>query len=112
MNATTRKARRRRRWPWLVIAAILLSGLGFGAYSASGKKNAKNSLSANDLDLRVGKSEVADIQVTVNEVGTIEPEVKVDVKSNLSGKVVELLVREGDKVTRGQVLARVEPDVN
>ncbi len=33
-------------------------------------------------------------------------------KSVLSGKVVELLVREGDRVKRGQVLARVEPDVN
>jgi HlyD family secretion protein len=48
----------------------------------------------------------------VNEVGSVEPLVKVDVKSVLSGKVVELLVREGDKVKRGQVLARVEPDVN
>jgi HlyD family secretion protein len=38
--------------------------------------------------------------------------VKVDVKPVLSGKVVELLVREGDAVKRGQVLARVEPDVN
>ena len=37
---------------------------------------------------------------------------KVDVKSTLSGKVTELLVREGDRVTRGQILARVEPDVN
>jgi HlyD family secretion protein len=36
----------------------------------------------------------------------------VDVKSVLSGKVVELLVREGDRVKKGQVLARVEPDVN
>jgi HlyD family secretion protein len=36
----------------------------------------------------------------------------VDVKSALSGKVVELLVREGDAVRKGTVLARVEPDVN
>src|SRR5262249_30755589 len=64
------------------------------------------------LDLRVGKAEVADIQVTVNEVGTIEPVVKVDVKSTLSGKVTDLLVPEGAKVARGQVLAKVEPDVN
>ena len=45
-------------------------------------------------------------------MGTIEPVVKVDVKSTLSGKVIDLLVREGDRVTAGQVLARVEPDVN
>ena len=40
-------------------------------------------------------------QVRVTEVGSVEPDVKVDVKSVLSGKVVELLVREGDRVRRG-----------
>jgi HlyD family secretion protein len=63
-------------------------------------------------ELRTAKAELADVQVRVSEVGSVEPLVKVDVKSVLSGKVVELLVREGDKVRRGQVLARVEPDVN
>src|SRR5262249_5562509 len=72
----------------------------------------RNSISVDDLDLRLGKTEVADIQVSVNEVGTIEPSVKVDVKSTLSGKVTDLLVREGERVVSGQVIARVEPDVN
>ena len=62
--------------------------------------------------IKTAKAEVADVQVRVTEVGSVEPQVKVDVKSVLSGKVVELLVREGDRVKRGQVLARVEPDVN
>ena len=62
--------------------------------------------------VKTAKAEVADVQVRVTEVGSVEPDVKVDVKSVLSGKVVELLVREGDRVKRGQVLARVEPDVN
>jgi HlyD family secretion protein len=61
---------------------------------------------------RTAKAEVGDVQVRVTEVGSVEPQVKVDVKSVLSGKLVELLVREGDPVRRGQVLARVEPDVN
>jgi len=112
MESKVSKVRRKRRWPWVIAAAILLSGLGFGAYSATSQKRGKNALSVNDLDIRVGKSEIANIQVTVNEVGTIEPAVKVDVKSTLSGKVTELLIREGDRVSRGQCLARVEPDVN
>jgi HlyD family secretion protein len=62
--------------------------------------------------VKTSKAEVGDVQVRVTEVGSVEPQVKVDVKSVLSGKVVELLVREGDRVKRGQVLARVEPDVN
>jgi HlyD family secretion protein len=63
-------------------------------------------------DTPVGKVALADVQVEVLEVGTVEPEVKVDVKSALSGKVVELPVREGDVVTKGQLLAAIEPDVN
>jgi HlyD family secretion protein len=62
--------------------------------------------------VRVAKVEVGDVQVRVTEVGSVEPQVKVDVKSALSGKVVDLPVREGDRVRRGEVLVRVEPDVN
>src|SRR5262245_15643973 len=62
--------------------------------------------------VKTAKAAMGDVQVRVTEVGSVEPQVKVDVKSALSGKVVELLVREGDEVKKGQVLARVEPDVN
>ena len=117
MNSTVSpptRRRRRRRWPWLVVTLVLAgAGLGaFGVYSRNSQARAARGISPEEFDLRLGKSEVADIQVSVNEVGTIEPLVKVDVKSSLSGKVTELLAREGERVARGQVLARVEPDVN
>ena len=104
--------RRRRRWPWVLLVVAVLGGglVGVKVFGSQDKK--APTISSDDFDLRLGKSEIADIQVTVNEVGTVEPVVKVDVKSTLSGKVTELLVREGDKVSAGQVLARVEPDVN
>jgi RND family efflux transporter MFP subunit len=104
--------RRRRRWPWFLLLLLLAGGGGLAYYARGNHGRNSNSLTSEDLDLRLGKPEIADIQVTVNEVGTIEPLVKVDVKSTLSGKVTELLAREGDRVARGQVLARVEPDVN
>src|SRR5438477_11735874 len=62
--------------------------------------------------VKVGKAEVADIQVKVTEVGNVQPEVKVDVKSAVSGKVIAILHRDGDVVRAGDVLARVEPDLN
>ena len=64
------------------------------------------------LPVKVGKAEVADIQVKVTEVGNVQPEVKVDVKSAVSGKVISIFHRDGDLVKRGDVLARVEPDLN
>src|SRR5438552_14921691 len=63
------------------------------------------------LPVKVGKAEIADIQVKVTEVGNVQPEVKVDVKSAVSGKVISIFHRDGDQVRRGDVLARVEPDL-
>jgi HlyD family secretion protein len=97
--------KRVRRWVWL--GALGVAALGIAAYVAWPKPPTEEK-----DKVKTAKAEVGDVQVRVTEVGSVEPQVKVDVKSVLSGKVVELLVREGDRVTRGQVLARVEPDVN
>ncbi len=97
--------KRVRRWLWVGAAALVLAG-GLAALRPKGK-------AADDKNaVKTAKAELGDVQVRVTEVGSVEPLVKVDVKSALSGKVVELLVREGDAVKRGQILARVEPDVN
>jgi HlyD family secretion protein len=110
MAASLRRGR--RRWIWITLILVAIAGVGGAAIMIGASARNKQTLTSDDLDLRIGKTQTADIQVTVNEVGTIEPVVKVDVKSNLSGEVTDLLVKEGDLVKRGQVIARVEPDVN
>jgi HlyD family secretion protein len=97
--------KRTRKWWWIGGIAVLAVGTGLALKPKGKPEEEKNKI-------KTAKAEVADVQVRVTEVGSVEPQVKVDVKSALSGKVVELLVREGDRVKRGQVLARVEPDVN
>jgi len=94
-----------------VLVALGAAGSGV-ILSRNGGNGSSEGIPSEDLDLRLGTAGVADVQVSVHEVGTIEPVVKVDVKSTLSGRVTELLVRAGDRVSRGQILARVEPDVN
>jgi HlyD family secretion protein len=111
-STSSAQRRRRRRWIWVVLLLVVVAGLTVGLIRNGSLARGKESLTADDLDLRVGKAEVGDVQVSVVEVGTIEPLVKVDVKSALSGRVTDLLVREGDRVRRTEVLARVEPDVN
>jgi HlyD family secretion protein len=100
------KGKRVRRWLWVGALVVAVAGVGFALSRPKGKPGEEKD------KVKTAKAEVADVQVRVTEVGSVEPDVKVDVKSVLSGKVVELLVREGDRVKRGQVLARVEPDVN
>jgi HlyD family secretion protein len=96
--------RRWRRW-WIAGGAILVAAGLAVARPKAPEKDEKDKV-------KTAKAETGSVQVRVTEVGSVEPQVKVDVKSVLSGKVVDLLVREGDRVQRGQVLARVEPDVN
>jgi HlyD family secretion protein len=102
---TKSNGKRVRRWLWIGALALAVAGAGALALKPKGKTDEKDKV-------KTAKAEVGDVQVRVTEVGSVEPQVKVDVKSVLSGKVVELLVREGDRVRRGEVLARVEPDVN
>ena len=60
---------------------------------------------------RMSTVERADIQVRVRETGIIQASEQVQVKSALSGRVVALKAREGDRVRRGGALAIVEPDL-
>ena len=97
---------KRRRW--VIGAAVGVVVVGTAVALAA---RARTADPVKD-DTPLGKAALADVQVEVLEVGTVEPEVKVDVKSALSGKVVELPVREGDVVKKGQLIAAIEPDVN
>lgn len=86
----------------IVVAATIV------ATSAMSKSKPKDDSSP----FRLGKVQADDLQVSVREVGVVDPEIKVDVKSAVSGRVMNLRVREGDLVKKGDVLAQVEPDVN
>ena len=98
--------KRKRKYAIFSIIAVVIV-VALVAMKAKGNKQEEPK-----LPVKVGKAEVADIQVKVTEVGTVQAEVKVDVKSAVSGKVTEILHRDGDNVKRGDILARIEPDLN
>jgi HlyD family secretion protein len=100
-------AKRKRKITIFSIIVLVLAIGGAVAVKASSKDKKPP-----ESPVKTAKAEVADVQVKVTEVGTVEPEVKVDVKSAISGKVIEITKRDGDYVRRGDVLARVEPDLN
>ncbi|MEO8794624.1 MAG: efflux RND transporter periplasmic adaptor subunit [Daejeonella sp.] len=59
----------------------------------------------------VDKVERKAIIETVSASGKVQPEVEVKLSSEVSGEVVQLLVKEGDVVSKGQLLCKVRPDV-
>ncbi|MBK1439150.1 efflux RND transporter periplasmic adaptor subunit [Parapedobacter sp. ISTM3] len=57
------------------------------------------------------KAEKRTVNEQVSASGKIHPEVEVKLSSEVSGEIVELNVKEGDVVTKGQVLCRIRPDI-
>lgn len=51
------------------------------------------------------------ITETVSASGKIQPEIEIKISPDVSGEIVELLVKEGDKVRKGQLLCKIRPDV-
>jgi RND family efflux transporter MFP subunit len=89
-------------------AVVLVAGGAIVAARSRDKKDPK----ADSSPFRLGKVQEEPLQVSVREVGVVDPVTKVDVKSAVSGRVLSLRVREGAVVKAGDVLAEVEPDVN
>ncbi|MDQ2978110.1 MAG: biotin/lipoyl-binding protein, partial [Acidobacteriota bacterium] len=90
-----------------VVAVLVAAGALIAARSGDkGKPKTQNS------PFRLGKVQAENLQVSVREVGVVDPVTKVDVKSAVSGRVLSLRIREGAVVRQGDVLAEIEPDVN
>ncbi|HSO23320.1 MAG TPA: efflux RND transporter periplasmic adaptor subunit [Chondromyces sp.] len=102
-------ARKKRIWWIVVVVAVIAVAAGAFAAKTHGNGNGKEEKGPDVPTLAAG---IDDVQVVVREVGNVEPEVKVEIKSNLSGRVVDLPIRAGDVVEKGQLIARIEPDVN
>ncbi len=92
------------RWWFLACAILLAGGLLYGSRSRGPAREPQS-------PFRLGRVQAAELQVSVREVGVVDPLTKVDIKAPVSGRVVAIKVREGDRVRRGQLLAEVEPDV-
>lgn len=57
------------------------------------------------------KAQSRDINETVSASGKIKPEVEVKISPEVSGEIVELPIKEGDIVKKGQLLCRIRPDI-
>lgn len=61
------------------------------------------------VSVNIEKVQVRDLESTVSASGKVQPRRTVLVSNEASGKVMRLAVREGDVVTKGQVLVEIDP---
>ncbi|AOS81076.1 MULTISPECIES: efflux RND transporter periplasmic adaptor subunit [Hydrogenophaga] len=60
--------------------------------------------------VRVEAARTEDFTVQARAVGTVAPYNTVVVRSRVAGQLARVLVREGQRVTRGQLLAEIDPE--
>jgi HlyD family secretion protein len=71
------------------------------------------SIGNKDEGKEVETAQVKEITLTetVSATGKVQPEIEVKISSEVSGEIIELPVKEGQTVKRGQLLVRVNPDL-
>lgn len=67
--------------------------------------------SGDQMKVAVTKTTVETITEIVSASGKVQPEVEVKIAADVSGEVVELNVKEGDVVKRGDLLAKINPEI-
>jgi HlyD family secretion protein len=85
----------------LIVAGVVVVG-GLVMLSASKRRQPT-------VEVRMEKVSRRDLVSIVTASGKIQPKRKVDVSSDITGRIVDLPVKEGDEVQRGQVVVRIDP---
>jgi HlyD family secretion protein len=70
---------------------------------------ATTSRGGNAVSVRTEPVAARDLVATVTANGWIRPHRRVDVQSDVMGRIIELNVKEGQSVVRGQILLRIDP---
>lgn len=95
---------RRSRKKIFIIAGIVVLLIAVGIAVARSRKGEKSIVVTTDKAFRTNLTEI------VTATGKIQPEVEVKIAPEVSGEIIEIAVREGEVVQRGQLLLRIKPD--
>jgi HlyD family secretion protein len=91
----------RRKWKILMICAAVLT-VGLGGYTAA--LYTRRGI----VTVQTGRVLRQDLTSVVTASGEIKPRNYINIGANAQGQLTEILVKEGDRVRKGQLLARIE----
>ena len=92
------------RRKWVVLAIIAVVAIGAIVAVVISKKRAK------PIPVTTEKAQRRNVTQLVTATGKIQPEVEVKIAPEVSGEIIEIPVKEGQSVQRGQLLLRIKPD--
>ena len=92
---------------WIIVAVVAV----LGALGVWGKKQGWWGSTGDVVEVEVVSIENNTIIETVNASGKIQPAVEVKITPEVSGEIIELPVKEGQSVKKGDLLAKINPDI-
>jgi len=91
----------KRKWKIVItLAVIVIAAVGVYASTVYGKRGV--------VTVQTGKVVKQDLTSLVTASGEIKPKNYINIGANAMGTITDLLVKEGDHVRRGQLLAKIE----
>ncbi|MBU1881650.1 efflux RND transporter periplasmic adaptor subunit, partial [bacterium] len=93
---------KRKTWIKVVVIIAALAIIGGLVFANMAKKK------DNSKEVTAVKVERDQIVQTVPGTGRIQPEIQVDISANVSGEIVALPVKEGDRVKKGDLLVSLD----
>ena len=91
----------KKKWKWIL--GVLLVLLVAGGFYASVKMSQRGVVT-----VQTGKASRQDLVSLVTASGEIKPRNYYNIGANVMGRITDIYVKEGDKVRRSQVLAKLE----
>ncbi len=97
------RPKRSRKKLFIIIGIVVLILAAVVAMAASKKRE-------KPIPITTDKAFRTNITQLVTATGKIQPEVEVKIAPEVSGEIIEIPVKEGQVVQRGQLLLRIKPD--
>ena len=88
----------------LIITAVLIVGVIIAKKTGFVGKEILFKVSTENAEKRM-------ITETIVANGKIQPKTEVKISADVSGEIIELLVEDGDSVSKGQLLLKINPDI-
>ena len=87
---------------WSIGGALIIGIVAFMAVTAAKRGN-------KGTEVRIEAVQKRDLVASVTASGQVQPQTKVDVAADISGRIVRLAVKEGQMVQKGQFLLEIDP---
>lgn len=104
---TSKKSSATKKLLYIGLGFVVIVGLGATLAGAMGWLGGNTE----GKQVETAEAKLKTITQIVSASGKIQPEVEVILRPEVSGEIIELPVKEGDYVRKGDLLVRIKPDI-